>query len=462
MVLAAFLTALAAFVLVGLASASASQATKADYYAASRSLSPPLVGLSAIATNNSGYMFIGLMGFTWSVGLSSLWLMVGWILGDFLASGVVHRALRRESARRDELTLAGALAAWHGTVQPWVRRAAALVTLALLGAYAAAQLTAGGKALQSMFDWPAGAGALLVAAIVAAYCMAGGLRASVWTDVAQSAVMIVAMGLLLVFALEAAGGAMAAWGALAEVPGYLDPFPADLLLPGWAGAGLFVLGWMFAGASVIGQPHIMIRFMALDRDRHFNAARAWYYGFFVLFYAMAAAVGLLSRLLLPELGAEDPELALPSMAAELLPPVLVGVVLAGIFAATMSTADSLVLSCSSAITHDLLGGRLEQPLQVRLVTLLVVGLALAIALAGTQSVFVLVIFAWSGLASAFGPLLWSYARGVRLAEGQALAVMFTGLAVALGWRGLGWQDSVYEGLPGMLAGWVLIQLLTRR
>jgi sodium/proline symporter len=165
--------------------------------------------------------------------------------------------------------------------------------------------------------------------------------------------------------------------------------------------------------SVIGQPHIMVRFMALDSPEHLTRARAWYYGFYVVFYAMAAGVGLLSRLLLPDLGSLDPELALPTMALELLPPLFVGIVLAGIFAATMSTADSLVLSCSSALTHDLLPRRLEKPIELKAATLLVVVLALAIAMTGTQSVFVLVILAWSALASAFGPLMYLYARGYR-------------------------------------------------
>ena len=461
MMLASFLAALAAFLLVGLASAAKSRGTKADYYLASSSVRPALAGLSAVATNNSGYMFIGLMGFTYAAGLSSLWLMAGWIVGDFLMSLVVRRQLRQATGRSHEVTFAGVLASWSGTEYVVLRKLAALVTLAFLGAYAAAQLNAGGKTLQAVFDWRPEAGSVLVAAMVAVYCLAGGIRASIWTDVAQSAVMVVAMAAMLVAALAATGGPSQAWQSLGSIPGYLDPFPGDLLLPGTGGAVLFVTGWLFAGMSVIGQPHIMVRFMALDSPGHLRQARAWYYGFYVVFYAMAAGVGLLSRLLLPDLGALDPELALPTMALELLPPLFVGIVLAGIFAATMSTADSLVLSCSSALTHDLLPRRLEKPLELKAVTLLVVALALGIAMTGTQSVFVLVILAWSALASAFGPLMYLYARGYRATEWQAITMMGVGLAVALGWRALGLQDMVYEGMPGMLAGWATYHL-TRR
>lgn len=453
--LASFFTAMLLFALIGLSSARRSRGTKDDYYLASRGVSPLFAGLSAIATNNSGYMFIGLMGFTYATGLASLWLMAGWIVGDFLMSLVVHRRLRDMSARRHEVTMAGLLAGWGGTEYAWLRRVAALVTLAFLGAYAAAQFKAGGKALQSLTDWSPDAGTLLVAVVVALYCLAGGIRASIWTDVAQSVVMLLAMAIMLFAGLQATGGVEAAVAQMAAVPGYLDLFPKELLLPGATGAALFVLGWLFAGMSVIGQPHIMVRFMALDDSRHLWATRGWYYGFFILFYGMAAGVGLLSRLLLPDLQAMDPELALPAMAMTLLPPVVVGVVVAGIFAATMSTADSLVLACSSALTHDLLPQRLEKPGELKLVTLLVVALAAAIAISGTQSVFVLVIFSWSALASAFGPLLFVYARGHRVGEAQALVTMAAGLGAALLWRALGWQDMVYEGLPGMLTGWAV-------
>jgi sodium/proline symporter len=146
------------------------------------------------------------------------------------------------------------------------------------------------------------------------------------------------------------------------------------------------------------------------------------------------------------------------MAQKLLPPVFVGLILAGIFAATMSTADSLILSCSSALTHDLLPKGLETTLQIKVATILVAAFALAIALSGNQSVFSLVILAWSVLASAFAPLLIMYAIGKRVSEGQAIVMMLTGVSVALLWRYLGWHNSIYEGMPGILAGLLMFYL----
>ncbi len=148
----------------------------------------------------------------------------------------------------------------------------------------------------------------------------------------------------------------------------------------------------------------------------------------------------------------DPELALPTMAQTYLSPAMVGLILAGIFAATMSTADSLILSCSAALTHDLMPRRLENTWKIKAGTLVVTVLALVIALAQPQNVFSLVILSWSALASAFAPLLIIYLIGHYVPERVGLAMIIIGPAVAVLWRELGWHNSIYEGLPGTLAG----------
>jgi SSS family solute:Na+ symporter/sodium/proline symporter len=460
MILASFAFFLALFLGVGLVSAIRAQKSRTDYYLASRSVRPWLVGLSAVATNNSGYMFIGVIGFTYATGLASIWLMFGWIIGDFLGSLFIHRRLRQATERTNEASFAAVIARWYGEDFRIWRRLAAVTMVVFLGAYAAAQISAGGKALQGVFGWNPMSGAVIVAIMIVAYSVAGGIRASIWTDAAQSTVMLAAMAVLCIVATAGVGGPAAAVDRMAGITGFLDLFPSDLLFPGFFGVALFVVGWMFAGFSVVGQPHVMVRFMALDDVQHLVRARIWYYGFFTLFYALATAVGLLSRLYLPELDGLDPELALPTMAIELLPDVLVGMILAGIFAATMSTADSLVLSCSAAVTHDLLPRRLEKPLELKAVTAAVTVLALVIALTDTRSVFHLVILSWSTLASAFAPLLTVYCFGRRLSEAAAIVVMVIGITVAVGWRMLGWQDMVYEGLPGITAGLLVAVFLS--
>ena len=451
MITASFLTILAVFLAIGLSSARKATGRRQDYYLASSSVSPWLTGLSAVATNNSGYMFIGVIGYTYETGLAAIWLMFGWILGDFLGSLFIHKRLRHATGVTKEASFASVMARWNGDDFPVWRRLAAVIMVVFLIAYAAAQISAGGKALQGVLGFDPRAGAVAVALVVIAYSIVGGLRASIWTDGAQSLAMLVAMGLLFIIGVEGMGGLSGAIDQWSDVPGFLNLFPDDLLLAGAAGMALFVLGWMFAGLSVVGQPHVMVRFMALDDERSMMRARAWYYGYFTLFYALATGVGMLSRIYLPDLASMDPELALPEMALELLPPVLVGLILAGIFAATMSTADSLVLSCSAAITHDLTPERLERPWLLKAATAITTLVALGLALSGSQSVFSLVILAWSTLASAFAPLLALLALNRKVSEPVAIALMFTGVATALIWRfGLGWHSDVYEGLPGIL------------
>ncbi|WP_373082087.1 sodium/proline symporter [Zhongshania sp.] len=446
---AAFLTA---FVLIGLSSLFLNKHHSSDYYLASNSVQPWLVGLSAVATNNSGYMFIGVIGYTYTVGLSAFWVMAGWIAGDFIASHIVHRQLRAKTESSGQLSYIGVLSNWTGANMARYQKLAALVSLVLLLAYAAAQLLAGGKALQALFDWPRWAGAVVGSVLVAAYCLAGGIRASIWTDAAQSVVMITAMGVLLWVAVAALGGPVATVDALYQIPNYMNWFPEDLAFPGAAGAILFALGWLFAGFSVAGQPHVMVRFMTLANTDDMTRARVWYYLWFIAFYLMATAVGLLSRIYLPEIGNFDAELALPTMAQQLLSPVMVGLILAGIFAATLSTADSLILSASAALTHDLSPKSIERPLLIKLATFAVTLFALGWALISAQTVFGMVVMAWSGLASAFVPVLAVLISGRRPNESTLIAMSAVGILTALLWRYLDLHNMVYEGLPGIVAG----------
>lgn len=462
--LISFLFFLSLFAAVGISSYRKSRGTKKDYYLASQDVSPMLVGLSAVATNNSGYMFIGVIGYTYATGLASIWLMLGWILGDFLGSLWMHKNLREAAKRSGESSYAGVLACWQGTRFGAWQKIAGLLSLLFLLAYASAQLVAGSKALHVVLDLPLWSGAVIGGVIVAAYCLAGGIRASIWTDAAQSLVMVVAMGALLFVATQSVGGLSGAWQAMGQVEGFLNWYPQDLLLPGLAGGILFALSWLFAGISVVGQPHVMVRFMALNDAKRMVQARCWYYLWFTIFYFMATGVGMLSRILLSDPGSFDAELALPMMAMELLSPVMVGLVLAGIFAATMSTADSLVLSCSAALTHDLLPQRTENTRLLKLATLGIASAAVAWALLNKQSVFSLVVMSWSALASAFAPLLMVLAAGGKPSQKLAIAMSLLGLSTALVWRWAGWHAHVYEGMPGILVGllvFVIGRLLVR-
>ena len=198
---------LLAFTAIGALSARRSQTSPSDYLVASRSVHPWLVALSAVSTNNSGYMFIGLIGFAWREGLSATWITLGWIVGDLLTWLWVHRRVREQSERLDVASVPALLSrSDRGPPQRAIAIAAGALTFFFLGGYAAAQLKAGGTTLHALFGWPIWVGAVIGVVIVTLYCMSGGLRASIWTDAAQSIVMLGAMSVLLIACVVEIGG----------------------------------------------------------------------------------------------------------------------------------------------------------------------------------------------------------------------------------------------------------------
>ena len=455
MIVISFSLFLLAFVVIGLLSVLKNRHTNTDYLLAGHSVKPWLVSLSAVATNNSGYMFVGMIGYTYTVGLSSIWLMIGWIAGDFIASTFIHKKLRMATEKQGALSFAETISKWNGTDYKILKAMGGLITIAFLGTYAAAQLNAGSKALHVLFGWDYSAGAIIGAIMVLLYCFAGGIRASIWTDAAQSFVMILAMVLLCITAVIKIGGLEQFNIAIHDVsPTYMNLFPQTELLGSIAGPIAFVIGWMFAGFGVIGQPHIMVRFMSMDNPKNMQRVRAYYYTWYILFFGITIFTAMAARLLLPQVDSFDAELALPTLAQHLFPDVLIGLVLAGLFAATMSTADSQILSCTAAITRDFPLKNKSSYIITKIATVFVTSVALSIALFGNDSVFSLVLIAWSALACAFAPILTVYVFGGKPSEATAIAMMVIALAVMFLWRSMGLSSAVYEVGPGILAGLV--------
>lgn len=451
MITTSFLIFMLAFLAIGLSSMFKSRKTQEDYLVADKSVPAWLTGLSAVATNNSGFMFIGMIGLTYSTGLSSIWVMLGWIAGDLMASllavGKIHAASRSEKVH----SFGGLLGHWHGNNHHLLRRLIGIMTVFFLTLYAAAQLKAGSKATQVMLEWEPSTGIIIGAIIVLIYSTAGGLRASIWTDAAQSVVMIAGMAVLIVGGIQIAGGWDSAMYKLAQIePDYLDWFP-DSSVPEIL---LFITGWVFGGIAVIGQPHIVIRFISLDDPRHINRMRVYYYSWFTLFYSATIAVGLLSRIAFPETANFDAELALPTMAQTVMPDVFVGLVLAALFAATLSTADSLILSCSAALTRDFIQhpGKVHSLIVAKVATLVILTTAAVIALTGTQTVFALVLDAWGLLGSAFAPLIIVFALGFRASQTLAISMVIVGITCFLAWQQLAPGGLIYSVAPGIVSG----------
>lgn len=463
MVAYSFIGFLVLFILIGVSSVLKSQKNNSDYLLAGQGVAPWLAALSAVATNNSGYMFIGLIGFTYTSGLQSVWIMFGWILGDYVISKFVHLKLRENTQEQKLLSFGGVLGRWYGGKFTKLRKIVGVVTFVFLGIYAAAQFKAGSKALYVLFGWDYSTGAIIGAIIVFLYCLSGGIRASIWTDAAQSFVMIISMGLLYYFGIKEVGGVESLVSKLDAVsPEYLSLMPSGLQMDNGLGVFFFILGWLFAGFGVIGQPHIMIRFMSIDDSKNMKKTQRYYYLFFVVFTFLTYGVGLISRVILPGTESFDAELALPLMSQKLLPEFLIGMVLAGLFSATMSTADSQVLSCSAAFTRDIFPGKKDNLLYTKIATGSVTVLALLVALYGGSNVFELVVFSWSVLAAAFAPLLFLYTIGNKVTENVGIIVILSGMGMAFLWKILGLSGVIYEVAPGMMTGLIVYYLIRKK
>lgn len=430
-----------------------------DYLIASREVPAWLAALSAVATNNSGFMFVGLIAFAYRVGVESIWMMVGWIIGDLLVWQWVHPRVRDVSEKSAVSTIPGLIGSAVG-----LRHSRALVglcgvfTFLFLAMYAAAQLKAGSTALETLFGWRQEVGIILGTAIVVVYCFSGGIRASIWTDVAQSAVMIVSMSCLVGFAMWEIGGPQTLMEKLeSQDPKLVNWEPAGSTL----GFFLFLLGMVAGGFGAIGQPHILVRFMAIESVAKVSQARVIYFAWFIPFFCLATAVGLYSRAILPDLASlpiaeglsesSATEFAMPILAQTLLPQVMIGFLLAGLFSATMSTADSQILVCSGSITQDVLPQWKDSYLASKIATLSVAALSMCIALFGGQAVFDLVLDAWASLAVTLGPLVILRVYNMKYSTGQAILMMLTAIGTLYWWDAVGLDGAVYKLLPGLVA-----------
>ncbi|NET55845.1 MAG: sodium/proline symporter [Symploca sp. SIO2E6] len=453
----AFIAFLLSFTIVGIYSATQKQNTTSDYLLASRKVNLWLTALSANATGQSGFLFIGIVGLTYKVGLASIWLPIAWTIGDYIAWWLVFKRLRLVSQETDSETVSSFLGQENQGLKNQGRLItiiSALITIAFLGTYASAQLVAASKGLNAIFGWSYQVGVIIGAVIVVTYCFSGGIRASIWTDSVQAVLMIVSLWVLLIVSLTACGGFGELWVKLNAIdPTLTNWMPANLP---W-GFFPYFLGWMVSGFGVVGQPHVLVRGMAIDSADNMALALNIKIVCGALNSVAAFGIGLTARVLLPDLMISgDPELALPNLSIELLPAVWVGLMLAGLFSAAISTADSQVLSCSAALSQDLVSSAANSYRKAKISTLVVTAIVLSIALAANNSVFGLVIFSWSVLACGLGPLLVLRVWQKPVTVPVAITMMITGIVVSIIWNvGLNLSSAIYEVLPGMAAGFIV-------
>ncbi|MDC3291001.1 sodium/proline symporter [Euryarchaeota archaeon] len=461
MLIISFLFFMAIFAGVGMASMLVKQDTTDDYLVAGRGMHPALAALSAVSTWNSGYMFIGFIGFTYLMGYSAIWLGLISTIGQVVAWVWLYKFIQEEGNERGLRSLSSLVAEKAGDPEA---KLAAILSVLFLCIYAAAQLTSGGKALFVMMGWPEIVGILIGFVLVVAYCYAGGIRASIWTDAAQSCVMVIGSTILCWIAIKEVGGFSGLDAGLEAQSTMLTNFlPPDLKF----GISMWAFAFFLGGLGVAGQPQVVSRVMTLGSDRDRKLAMIWFFVWQTPFIILMLIIGMASRVLFNAEGF-DAELGLPTMAMETMPAFGVGMILASIFAATMSTADSQVLACTAAITDDIKPEWRQDHKTTKKVTLVVAAFATMVSIGGLyipggDSVFALVVLAVYGLGGIFIPLLTIRWMGYKPDSTHSISMMVAAFAGVIGWimLGLGGGDGIFPSVPGMGAAFAVHFILNQ-
>lgn len=458
--------------LVGLLSVRSSRESESDFLLADRGLGAWVGALSASASAESGFVTLGLVGIAFSKGLYAFWIVPGTVLAFVFNWLVLAPRLQADSHEHGALTVTDVVARrFSGRVAVWIRLFAILMVLLMLTGYVAAQFNAAGVAFAGAFGWQYSTGVLVGAALVLLYTVIGGFRAIAWTDVVQAAFMIAAVILVPLLLIRLIGGPSTFVEKVAAAPELSDWFAGDTGLAALLAAMALCVGVPLGNT---GQPHVLVRIMAIrDASARRRAAVISTVWVGVLFTG-AILVGLAARVYYGSLdaaaGPSTAQQALPHVAADanVIPPVLGGMLIAAILAAICSTADSQLLVAASSISHDLLvrvRGATPSLRQRRILdrsAVAVLGaIATSIALGEVRSVFDFVLAAWDGLGATFGPALLLIYLNRRTTGTGILCAMVVGGITAILWRqtGLATTSGVYSLIPAfglaLLVGWAV-------
>jgi len=445
-------------VLAGLALWSRRDAqTMSGFFIAGKSLPPWVVAFSTNATGESGWLLLGLTGMGYAVGAQALWVVAGEVIGIALAWLLLSRRLKRLADRSDSITVPDALAARFNDQGHLLRRLSVLIILLMVGAYVAAQMVATGKAFDGFTELNYESGVVVGAVIILGYTLVGGYKAVAWTDLVQGILMLLGLILLPIVAIHAADGWPAVVDSLAQQdPGLLSPWGPE----GRSTAALVgIVSFLAVGLPFLGVPQLMVRFMSARSEGSLVPAMAISVTVILLFDLGAVLTGMAGRALMP--GLDDPERILPLLSTSLLPPALGGLMMVVVLAAIMSTVDSLLILASSAVVRDywqqIRGTRLSDHALARrgkIVTLLIGLVGIGFALHQTPLIFWFVLFAWSGLGAAFGPVLLCALWYPNTTLRGAVAGMLGGFLTTVIW--VLWLKPLFfdllEVIPGFLVG----------
>ncbi len=449
------------------------------YLLGGRNLHPAVAALSAGASDMSGWLLLGLPGALYVAGLVEAWIGIGLFIGAWINWIVVAPRLRKQTEEMgNALTIPQFLANRFPDQAVALRVIAAIIIVAFFAVYTASGLVGGGKLFETSFAGLFGAAGMsdymigigITAGVVLAYTMVGGFLAVSLTDFVQGCIMVVALVLMPVVILMG-GTDLNAAASAAQAAGnanYLSLF-----------GGLTVVGFLSTvawGLGYFGQPHIIVRFMAVRSVEEVKTARRIGMSWMGVALIGAVGVAIAGRAYAEQNGivVEDPETIFIILANTLFHPLITGFLLAALLAAIMSTISSQLLVASSSLTEDFyrLFLRKEaterETVNVGRVCVLLVALAaMVIASDRNSQVLGLVSNAWAGFGAAFGPLIILSLTWKKMTGAGAVAGLVTGAAVVAGWIALGWNAEflggagLYEIIPGFIAAWLAIVLVSR-
>ena len=430
------------------------------YLLGGRKLGPAVAALSAGASDMSGWLLLGLPGAAFASGLSASWIAIGLFAGALLNYLIVAPRLRVHTERTgDSITIPEYLERRLGGNGHLLRVVASLVIVVFFTLYTSAGVVAGGKLFQTSFGADYALGLWITTGVVVVYTLFGGFLAVSLTDFVQGCIMFVALVLLPLVAFANLGGEFT--GALQAV----NPQAFDLMADMTGVAIVSSLAW---GLGYFGQPHIIVRFMAVRSVRDVPTMRNIGMGWMAVSLIGALATGLIGAAYVARTGTplSDPETIFLLLADVLFDPLITGFMLAALLAAIMSTISSQLLVSSSSLTEDFYrlyfrreAGQGELVAVGRASVLVVALLAVWLAYDPENSILGLVANAWAGFGAAFGPVIILALTWKRLTRNGALAGILAGATTVLFWiyapvltGGEALSSLIYEIVPGFVLG----------
>ncbi len=479
-------------VAIGLFYARRANASSGNYFLGGRSLGPWVTAMSAEASDMSGWLLMGLPGVAyWSGAAEAFWTALGLWLGTWVNWRLVSSRLRAYSqVSGDAITIPDFFSNRFHERKKALMAVSALFILVFFTVYASSCFVAVGKLFSSIFAVDYRLCMLAGAVFVVLYTLVGGFLAESASDFMQALVMITALVAMLAIGTLAAGGPAQVVANLGNIPGFLEllaavtPRLADGAQAVAAGRPLFgaasgysflaVLSILSWGLGYFGMPQVLLRFMAIRDPKRLVASRRIAVSWCFVSLAAAVAIGLIGRALYPA------ELLTPAaaesifilIATRLLPPLLAGIAMAGILAATISSSDSYLLIASSAVAKNIyqrLFCREASDRQVmrvsRLTLVAIASLGAAIALDSASVIFQVVSFAWAGFGATFGPVMLFSLFWKRTSHAGALAGMVSGGIMVFIWklliRPLGGMLDLYELLPAFALSCLVIVAVSK-